>query len=100
MITTADNEDYIIKDESDDRFIIIKQCQIIVRTRLQDKLNILGVDMIATVLSSWLTNLSPNKTFTKFVASFPKDLINLEFITPYQNSIDKYRSGKGSRLCP
>lgn len=48
-------------------------------------------------LSQWII-LDPDEILSDYVRSLPRDLINLESITHYLNFVDKYKSGKRSRM--
>ncbi len=100
MITEADIEEHLIEDEQDDELITAKQPQLAVKTRLHKEINVAEVDMTATVASSELTSLDPDETLSEYSGSLPGGPINLESITQYLNSVDKYKSGKRSLLEP
>ncbi len=49
MITKADIEEHLIKDQQDDELIAAEQPQLAAKTRLREKISIAEVDMTATV---------------------------------------------------
>ncbi len=100
MIMEADIEEHLIKDEQDDKLIAAEQPQLAAETCLREEINVAEVDMTATVASSELTSLDPYETLSEYVGSLPGDPINLESITQYLNSVDKYKSGKRSQVEP
>ncbi len=98
MITEADVEEHLIKDEQDDEFIAAEQPQPVAETHLREKMNVVDVYMTATVASSQLTSLNPDKTLSEYAGSLPGDPIHLESITEYLNSKDEYESGRRSQV--
>ena len=56
--------------------------------------------MTAIVPSFWLTSLRLDETFSEYAGSLPGDPINLESITQYFISVDKYESGGSSQIEP
>lgn len=96
-ITEADIEEHIIEDEQDDKLIAAEQRQLAAETRLHEELDVPEVDMIATVPSSRLTSVGPDKTLSEYAGSLPGDPINLESITQYLNFVDEYESGRRSQ---
>ena len=88
MITEADIEEHLIKDEQDDKFIAAEPRQLVAKTRLCDKNNVTKVDITATIASSELNSLGPNETLSEYAGNLRGGPINLESITQYLNSID------------
>ena len=100
IITEADIKELFIEDEQDDELIAAEQCQLAAETRLCEERNVAEVDITATVASSELTSLGHDKTLSEYSGSLPGDPINLESITQYLNSVDKYESGRRSQVEP
>ena len=100
IITEADIEGHLIKDEQDDELIAAEQPQLAAETHLREEINVAEVDMIATAASSELTSLDPDETLSEYTGSLPGYPINLESITQYLNSVDEYESGRRSQVEP
>ena len=98
MITEADIEEHLIKDEQNDELIAVEQLQLAAETRLRKKINVAEVDMTAIVASSELTSLDPDETSSEYSGSLPGEPINLESITQYLNFVHEYESGRRSQV--
>ena len=56
--------------------------------------------MTGTITSFTLTSLDSDERMSKYAGSLPEDPISLEYISPYQNSVDDYEGGARSECLP
>lgn len=56
--------------------------------------------MTARTLSSQLASLGTDETLSEYTSSLFGNPFNLESITKYQNSVNKYKSGRRSQIQP
>lgn len=88
IITKIDIKEHFIKDKQDDKLIVVEKYKLVAKTPFSEELNVIKVDMIATMSLSKLISLSQDEILSKYAKSLPEDPINLESITQYLNSVD------------
>lgn len=62
-----------------------------VKTYLYEEPNIDKIDMISTIISLQLTNLTFDKIISGYVGSLSKNFMNFIPISQYLNSVDRYK---------